>query len=85
MDRHAMKNVTITLDEETATWARVYAAERNSSVSRMVGEMLRERMLDSRAYDEAMRTFLAKPPVKLQRQRARYPTRDDRHDRAGLR
>lgn len=60
-----MKNVTITLDDETATWARVYAAERNSSVSRLVGEMLRERMLETRAYDEAMRKFLAKAPAKL--------------------
>ncbi len=80
-----MKNVTITLDQETATWARVYAAERNSSVSRIVGEMLRERMLESRAYDEAMRNFLAKSPVKLRRQGSRYPTRDERHDRVSLR
>jgi len=34
-----MKNVTITLDEETAAWARVHAAKQNMSVSRMIGEM----------------------------------------------
>ena len=33
-----MKNVTITLDEEVARWARVMAAEQNTSVSRLVGE-----------------------------------------------
>lgn len=44
-----MKNITITLDEETATWARVYAAQRNMSLSRYVGEVLRERMRHSRA------------------------------------
>ena len=38
-----MKNVTITLDEDTAQWIRVQAANRATSVSRVVGEMLRER------------------------------------------
>ncbi|WP_376695235.1 hypothetical protein [Wenzhouxiangella sp. EGI_FJ10305] len=37
-----MKNVTITLDPETARWARMEAARRNTSVSRLVGEMLAE-------------------------------------------
>jgi hypothetical protein len=56
-----MKNVTITLDERTAAWARVYAARHNMSVSRLVGEMLQGRMREHKDYDEAMRRFLAKP------------------------
>jgi hypothetical protein len=80
-----MKNVTITLDEETAAWARVYAAQQDASLSRLVGEMLRAKMLESREYDEAMRKFLAKRPVKLNRAGGRYPTRDERHDRTRLR
>jgi hypothetical protein len=80
-----MKNVTITLDEETASWARIYAAERNMSVSRLVGDMLRERMHEMREYDEAMRRFLARKPVRLGRSGQRYPTRDDVHDRSRLR
>ena len=52
-----MKNVTITLDEETATWARIYAARKNLSLSRYVGELLRDRMHESREYEEAMRAF----------------------------
>ena len=35
-----MKNITITLDEETAAWVRIQAAEQNKSVSRFVGEHL---------------------------------------------
>jgi hypothetical protein len=35
-----MKNITITLDEETARRARVRAAERNISLSRYLGELL---------------------------------------------
>ena len=80
-----MKNVTITLDEKTAAWARVYAAKHNTSVSRIVGEMLQQKMHDSREYDEAMRRFLAKAPVRLKRTGKRYPTRDDSHDRTRLR
>jgi hypothetical protein len=80
-----MKNVTITLDEKTAAWARVYAARHNTSVSRLVGEMLQRRMHEAREYDEAMRRFLAKPPVRLKRSGKRYPTRDELHDRARLR
>ena len=80
-----MKNVTITLDEETAAWARIYAAEHNTSVSRIVGEMLQRQMREGRKYAEAMRRFLAKKPVRLTRTGKRYATRDELHDRARLR
>lgn len=80
-----MKNVTITLDEETAAWARVYAAQHNLSVSRMVGDLLRQHRGKAQAYDEAMRRFLNKRPVKLSRTAARYPARDQLHDRTRLR
>jgi hypothetical protein len=80
-----MKNVTIALDERTAAWARVYAAQRDMSVSRMIGELLRLRMQEVREYDEAMRRFLAKRPARLGRPGQRYPTRDESHDRARLR
>jgi len=80
-----MKNITITLDEDTAAWVRVQAAERNTSVSRLVGEMLRGQMAEARAYDEAMERFLARPPVRLKRRGTDYPTRDAVHDRSNLR
>ena len=38
-----MKSITITVDEEVARWARVWAAQQNTSVSRLVGELLRQR------------------------------------------
>ena len=80
-----MKNVTITLDEKTAAWARVFAAEHNTSVSRMVGEMLQKQMQDGQKYAEAMRQFMARKPVRLKRTGKRYATRDEVHDRARLR
>lgn len=80
-----MKNVTITLDEETAAWARVYAAKRNVSLSRYVGELLHDRMRESREYEESMRRFLAQKPVKLVKPDGRYLTRDEAHERTRLR
>jgi hypothetical protein len=80
-----MKNVTITLDERTATWARVYAATHNMSVSRLVGEMLQQRMGELHEYDRAMRAFLSKPPLKLRRTGKPYPKRDELYDRGRLR
>jgi len=61
-----MKNVTITLDEQAASWARRKAAERNMSVSRFVGEMIHERMRHSREYEDAMRAELAEPPFRFE-------------------
>ena len=53
-----MWNVTITVDEAVLEWARVEAARRGSSVSRMVGEMLAEKMRQEDAYAQAMRSAL---------------------------
>jgi hypothetical protein len=76
-----VKNVTITLDEETADWARLAAAHEAKSVSRFVGELLRERMRDARSYDEAMRRYLARPPFRQRGPAERYPSRDELHQR----
>ena len=35
-----MRNVTVTMEDSVAEWARLEAARRNTSVSRLVGEML---------------------------------------------
>ena len=35
-----MKNVTVTMEDGVADWARMEAARRNTSVSRLIGEML---------------------------------------------
>lgn len=76
-----MKNVTITLDEETAGWARVYAAEKNMSLSRFVGEVLRERMRQSREYEEAYRAWRAEKPFNLKGPWKPYPKREELYDR----
>ena len=80
-----MKNVTITLDEETAAWARVHAAEQGKSVSRLVGEMLRERMKRDLTYEEAMHRFLSWKPRPLSQAGTPYPKREELYDRGRLR
>ena len=41
-----LRNVTVTLEEDVAQWARIEAARRDTSVSRLLGELLKERMSD---------------------------------------
>ena len=74
-----MKNVTITLDEEVARWARVRAAELDTSVSRLVGQMLKDHMLADKGYDTARRCYLSRKATLVST--AKHPRRDDLHDR----
>jgi len=80
-----MKNLTITLDKKTAAWIRVHAARQGMSVSRFVGELLNERMIETRTYNEALRNFLAQKPFKFEFADGRRPTREELHDRSDLR
>jgi hypothetical protein len=57
-----MKNVTITMEDSVADWARIEAAKRHTSVSRLVGEMLAEKMRRDDAYEVAMREALKFEP-----------------------
>ena len=76
-----MKNVTITLDEKVAAWARVRAAERQTSVSRLVGEMLKETMLQEESYHALMQHYLSQSPRLLKEPGSKYPDRDEIHER----
>ncbi len=80
-----LRNVTVTLDEDTARWARIEAARRDTSVSRLLGDILRERMTGEAEYAEAMRRYLAQAPGHHRRAGQRLPTREELHDRHGLR
>ena len=80
-----MQNLTITLDEDVARWAKLEAAKRETSVSRLVGEMLRDQMRSEEAYEEARRQFFAVAPQMLRAGDTRLPSREEIHDRTGLR
>ena len=75
-----MQNMTITVPPEVAQWARVWAARHASSVSKLVGDLLRQKMEDEAGYEAAMKQYLSLKPVAL-KQSGRYPLRDELHER----
>jgi hypothetical protein len=81
----SMKNITITLDEDTAGWARLRAASRGISVSRLIRELLQSQMRRDADYEEAMRRYFATAPRCLRGPGERYPTREEIYDRPVLR
>ncbi len=76
-----MRNVTIVLDDETARWARIEAARNDTSVSKLVGAMLRERMHRSDEYERAKRSFLGRGPYRMGTPGQPLPTRDEVYER----
>jgi len=78
-----LRNVTVTLEEDVAQWARIEAARQDTSVSRLLGELLKERMSARDGYEKAMRRALDRKPFL--RSKGRYLTREEAHDRARLR
>ena len=84
-ENSGMKNVTITMEDEVARWVRVEAAKRDTSVSRFVGEAMRERMVDRDRYERARADFFADAPRRLRRPGQALPTREELHDRSSLR
>ncbi|HEX8814332.1 MAG TPA: hypothetical protein VF753_02430 [Terriglobales bacterium] len=43
-DQRHLRNVTVTLEENVARWARIEAARQDTSVSKLLGALLKERM-----------------------------------------
>lgn len=76
-----MRNVTITLEDETADWARVWSAAHQTSVSRMLGELLSEKMRAEEQYSLAMESYLAVAPSPLAPAEQAYSSRDAAHGR----
>jgi len=76
-----MKNVTITLDEEVVVWAKICAAKQETSLSRLVGEMLKEKMFQEKRYQAAMQHFLSQTPRLLRKPGTDFPGRKDLHER----
>jgi hypothetical protein len=57
------KNVTIKISDQAALWARRKAAEENTSVSRLVGEMLERQMRLTDDYWRAFEHWKSNRPV----------------------
>jgi hypothetical protein len=80
-----VRNVTITLADEVARWARVRAAEQDKSLSRFLADILAAEMGRMTAYEEAKRSYLSQKPERLRKVVRKYPRREDLYDRPRLR
>ncbi len=81
--KNALRNVTVTLEEEVARWARLEAARQDTSISRLLGGILKQRMMETDQYEKAMRRALSGKP--LFRSGGKRLTREEMHERSGLR
>ena len=78
-----LRNVTVTLEEKVAQWARIEAARQDTSVSRLLANILKERMQEKDSYEAAMRRALARKPFPTSD--GKYLTREEVHDRTRFR
>jgi len=81
--RSRLRNITVTLEESVAHWARLEAARQETSVSRLLGRILQERMTQQGEYAKAMRRALSRKPFL--NTDGTYLSREEAHDRARLR
>jgi hypothetical protein len=81
--KNRLRNITITLEEDLARWARVEAARSDTSVSRFLAGILKERMTQKDNYEAAKRRALARKPFL--KTDGRYLSREQAHDRERLR
>jgi hypothetical protein len=81
--KHQLRNVTVTLEEEVARWARIEAARQDTSVSQLLGRLLKQQMAVDQSYERAMKRALQRKPFLHSNRR--YLSREEAHDRAGLR
>jgi predicted CopG family antitoxin len=80
-----MKNVTITLEDDLVSRARVEAAKEGKSLSRFVSELVERRVGRKKTQLEALQAFLAGPLMDLTDENGRAPSRDEIYDDALLR
>ncbi|MGC1370805.1 MAG: hypothetical protein WA824_01590 [Candidatus Sulfotelmatobacter sp.] len=78
-----LRNVTVTLEQSVARWARMEAARRDISVSKLLAGVLKERMRETDDYERAMRQALARKPFL--KTDGKYLSREEVHERARFR
>ena len=78
-----VENIRVTVEEKVARWVKREAVRTQTSVSRFLGEILKERMLETDSYECAMRQSLARKPFL--KTDGRYMSRAEVHFRSGPR
>ena len=75
------RNITVQLDETTVQKARVAAAKRGSSISRLLAEQIEVLARQDDDYDRAMHDALAELERGYDLGGGPYPVRDEVYDR----
>jgi len=75
------RNLTVQLDEETVTKAKVLAARRSTSVSKLVAEEIRKLVGEDESYQRAKAVALAQLDRGFHLGGGPLPDRDILHDR----
>ncbi len=75
-----MKNITISLPEQTARWIRVWAAEQNKSVSAALAELIEQTKRVRRSGKLSLKSFFGSGPADLSGGKP-YPPRESLHER----
>jgi hypothetical protein len=78
-----LRNITITLEETVARWARVEAARKDTSVSGYLAELLKQQMNEAGEYDLAKRLALKRKPFL--KSDGKYLSREEAHERSRVR
>jgi hypothetical protein len=78
-----LQKITVTIENKIFQWVRLEAARNETSVSRLLGWILRERMLEKDAYETAMGCALARKAFL--KTDGHYLSRKKAHARARLR
>ena len=79
------RNITVRLDEKTVRRAKLVAARRGTSVSRLLAEQIRELAVRDESFAAAQRTALAALARGYHMGGTIKATREDWHDRQSLR
>jgi hypothetical protein len=75
------KNITVTLDNEVSAWVKVWSAQHGLSTSRMIAQLLEEKMKEDDIYEKAKRVALGIPPSKLRKSASsKLPKRKDLYE-----
>jgi len=78
-----LRNITITLEETIARWARVEAARRDRSVSSYLADVLKHQMNEAGEYELAKRRALKRKPFL--KTDGKYLSREEAHERSRVR
>ena len=79
------QNITLSLESDILSAAKLLAAKRNLSISRLLAEDLAARVCEAQQYEQMKQQALALLDARFDMGGAKVTSRDDLHDRQNLR